>query len=329
MPHEVLHLSADEVDALFDVGTAIESQRAAFTALGNGLADVPGKVMDPSRHDDSVVFCYASRMSASTGAVCKFGSLNPGNQQRGLPSVSAMLTALDPETGQPVAIMDGRAVTTNRTAGASAVAADALAVDDAGELAVLGSGVQGQAHVRAIARVRPLRTVRMWSPSLERCTAAAEQLSDELSLPVEAVPTAEDAVTGARIVATCTLSTEPVVRGDWLAPGCTVLGVGSFEPTRIEVDRAVLRRANAIVLDEPETGVAYGGPVIEAVRAGYCTSADVIALGDVLVGRATARSGPEDIVFYNSVGIGVQDAAAAWAVLDRARQTGTGTRLRW
>ncbi|MEU6252604.1 ornithine cyclodeaminase family protein [Streptomyces sp. NPDC047043] len=319
MPEDILFLSRGQVETLFDPDTAIESQRAAFAALGQGSAELPDKILYSSRFDDSIVFCYASRLSADTGAVSKFGSVNPGNAARGLPNVHALITALDPETGRPVAVLDGTAVTTLRTAAGSALAVDALARRDATTLAVLGSGVQARAHVRAIARVRRLRSVRIWSPTPHNRQAAAGQLADELGIDVQAVRSAEDAVAGAHVVAACTLSATPVVLGSWLAKGCTVVSVGSVEPTRCETDPDVLVRASAVVVDDPATAAGHCGPVVAALRSGDIAERELVALGEVLVGRATARADEDDIVFYGSVGLGVQDAAAAWAVIHRAR----------
>ncbi|MFI1358484.1 ornithine cyclodeaminase family protein [Streptomyces sp. NPDC020898] len=323
MTDDVLFLSRDQVAALLDTGTAIASQRAAFGALGAGGAsapDLPGKIMHPSRFDDSVVFAYVSRLSRDTGAVAKFGSVNPGNAAAGLPTVHAVITVLDPVTGELAAVMDGTAVTTLRTAAASAVAFDALATADSAELALLGSGTQALAHARAVARVRDLKVVRVWSPTPERRARAAELIAAELGVAAEATGTPQEAVTGASLVAACTLSTTAVVRGAWLAPGCTVVSVGSFEPTRSEVDAGVVRRAAAVVVDDPETAAEHAGPVVAALRDGLLARADLIGLGSVLTGARTARTGPDDIVFYNSVGLGVQDAAAAWAVVDAARR---------
>jgi len=300
----MLFLSAAEVESLLDPDAAIASQRRAFAELAGGAVDLPHKIMHPSGFDDSVVFCYAARMSGDTGAVAKVGSINPGNPARGLASIHALVIAFDPVTGQPVAAMDGGAVTTLRTAAGSAVAVDLLAVPDACTLAVIGSGVQAKAHVRAISRVRKLADVRIWSPSERRVQTAAE-------LGARAVDSAEEAVAGADIVVTCTLSREPVVRGAWLSPGATVVSVGSFEPTRREVDEDLVRRAAAVVVDDPETAAGHAGPVI-----GVVAKADLVALGAVVAGLRSPRTSPEDVIFYNSTGIGVQDAAAAWAVVN-------------
>ncbi|MCZ4511831.1 ornithine cyclodeaminase family protein [Streptomyces sp. ActVer] len=325
MTDDVLHLSRDQVAALLDTDTAIRSQRAAFTALGDGTAELPGKIMHPSGFDDSVVFAYLARLSADTGAVAKIGSVNPGNAAAGLPTIHAVINALDPVTGQLVAVMDGTAVTTLRTAAASAVAFDALAIPDGTELGLIGSGTQALAHARSVARVRDLRAVRIWSPSPDRRARAARLLAAELGIPVKAVDSAEEAVAGLPMVAACTLSSTPVVRGEWLAPGCTVVSVGSFEPSRSEVDTDVVRRSAAVVVDDPGTAAEHAGPVVAALCSGTLAHEDLIPLGEVLTGRREGRTTERDIVYYNSVGIGIQDAAAAWAVIDAARAQGVGS----
>ncbi|MGW4169928.1 ornithine cyclodeaminase family protein [Streptomyces chartreusis] len=320
MTDDVLFLTGDQVSRLLGLDAAIASQRAAFTALGADAADLPGKIMHPSRFDDSVVFAYVSRLSAGTGAVAKIGSVNPGNAASGLPTVHAVITVLDPVTGRLAAVMDGTAITTLRTAAASAVAIDALSTPGSADLALLGSGTQALAHARAVARVRELKSVRLWSPTERNRARAAQELTAELGLAVEAVGTAEEAVTGASLVAACTLSTTPVVRGEWLAPGCTVVSVGSFEPGRREVDDDVLLRAASVVVDDPETAAEHAGPVVHALREGALAPEDLVGLGAVVTGLSFPRSGPGDIVYYNSVGLGIQDAAAAWAVVEAGRK---------
>ncbi|MFG2026117.1 ornithine cyclodeaminase family protein [Streptomyces sp. NPDC048825] len=320
----VLYLSGHQVTQLLSIDAAIASQRAAFTALDDGTADLPGKIMEPSGFDDSVVLAYVARLSADTGAVAKFGSVNPGNAAAGLPTVHAVINALDPVTGRLAAVMDGTAVTTLRTAAASAVAFDALATADSAELGLIGSGTQALAHARAVARVRDLRAVRLWSPTPSRRERAAELLAAELGIAAKAVASAEEAVSGLPMVAACTLSSTPVVRGEWLAPGCTVVSVGSFERTRSEVDAEVVRRAAAVVVDDPDTAAGHAGPVVDALRSGLLEAENLIPLGGVLTGRREGRTSPDDIVYYNSVGLGIQDAAAAWVVIDAAREAGLG-----
>lgn len=324
MTYELAVLGAEEIADFFDWDIAIASQRAAFEALGNGTADQPPKLMLPLRDDDSVALCYASRVSPASGAVSKLASVNPGNGARALPTVSALITMLDRDTGQPVALLEGITVTTRRTAAGSALAVDLLARQASSRLAVLGSGTQGWAHVRALSRVRAFTEIRLWSPTPANRNGAAVQLQEEVDGDVRAAASAAEAVEGADVVAACTSSREPVVRGSWLAPGCTVVSVGSFQPDRFEVDPEVITRSKAVVVDDIETSAEHAGPIVAGLASGDLAERDLVALGDVACGHVAGRTSETDIVFYNSVGLGVQDAAAAEAILQRARQAGKG-----
>jgi ornithine cyclodeaminase/alanine dehydrogenase-like protein (mu-crystallin family) len=306
----------DQVARLFDVELAISSQRTAFSALGSGQAQLAEKVMLPSP-DGTVALCYLSRLSPSHGAVCKLASVYPDNPARGLPSIYASVLVLDPSSGRLIAGLDGATLTAVRTAAASAVAVDVLARPSASCLAVLGSGVQGREHVRAIRRVRPLTEVRMWSPTVAHRESAAASLAAEVGVPVLPVADPAVAVQDADIVVACTLSSTPVVPTGSLAAGATVISVGSFDTTRSEVDDALLRRAGAVVVDHIPTARKVAGPIVHALAAGILAPEKLRSLGEILTGATPGRTHPDELIFYNSVGLGIQDAAAAAAILDR------------
>lgn len=304
-----------DVEAVLDMDTAIASQRRAFEALGRGEAQLADKVSLAHARSPDTTLCYVSKLSPAHGVVSKLVAVHPGNTSRDLPVISATVLVLDNDTGRLVATLAGTTLTGLRTAAGSAVAADSLARADADVLGVLGSGVQARNHVRAISRVRRLREVRVHSPNAAHRQSAAADLSHELGLDVRAVDSAGLAVRDASIVATCTLSADPVVSTAELAAGTTVLSVGSFTHDRCEVDADLVRRAELVVVDDPSTAVAHAGPIVRAVEDGVLAPAQLVSLGEVLVGHAPARSKDDDVVFFNSVGLGVQDAAAAHAVL--------------
>lgn len=324
--HEFLGLSASDVSELLTVDLAIESQRKAFRNLASGEAILPERLL-LNGAEDSVSFCYAARLDATAGAVCKFGSVNPGNGNRGLPTISALVTVLDELTGLPVAIMDGTSVTTIRTSAASAVAVEALARPGSNRLAVIGSGVQAAAHVRAIARVLELTDVAVWSRDRSACEALVRTLNAEYDFTVVAAASAAAAVHDADVITTCTSSIDPVLESDWVKDGATVISVGSFAPDRCEIPQDLVARADAVVVDHAETAMEHAGPIVRALATGTLEAADLIELGDVLIGRKVARTNADQVIYYNSVGIGIQDAAAAQAVLAAARITGQGQRI--
>lgn len=264
----LIWLGPAEIEDLLEFDDVIESQREAFAALADGSGQLAPRLLLPNPADGSVAFCYASRLSPATGAVCKFGSVNPGNRERGVPSVSALILVLDSETGQPRALLDGEAVTTARTSAASALAAQLLSRPASRELAVLGTGVQGLAHVRALAAVLPLTQVRLWSPSIERRAAEIARLERELGLPVRSTGDARSAVEGADVVVTATTSHFPVLDLGWLAPGATVVSVGSFAPDRREIGDDVVAAAATVVVDDSATATRQAGPVVHALESG-------------------------------------------------------------
>lgn len=321
--HSLLVLSAADVRELLDVDLAIESQHLAFEELGKGRAVLPARLLIDGAAD-SVSFCYAARLAPDGAAVCKFGSVNPANAGLGLPTISALITVLDAAEGRPIAIMDGTTVTTIRTSAASAVAVQALANPRSTSLAILGTGVQAEAHVRAISRVMALTSVRVWGRNSAACVALADSLGDEYPFDVTRSLSAEEAVRDADVVVCATTSFDPVIETDWLREGTLVISIGSFAPNRFEVPADLLTRADAVVVDDINTAIEHAGPIAAAVSSGRLGKDRLISLGAVVAGLRRARHSPSDIIYYNSVGIGVQDAAAAVVVVDAARALGRG-----
>lgn len=326
-PRTLLVLSRQEVDDLLDLESVIESQQTAFVRLASGAAQLAPRVLLSGTDDGSVAFCYAARLSPDTGPVCKFGSVNPGNPGAGLPSVSALVVVLDPRTGQPRALLDGEAITTARTPAATVVAARALMRTGDQVASVLGCGTQGRSHARALARSLPVSEIRMWSPTRDKRERVAAELAAELEVKVLAVDTALDAAAGASIIVTATTSSEPVLRAEWIEPGSTILSVGSFAPQRREVGDDLIRRADKVVVDHLDTALAQAGPIVHAVSSGVLVPDHITSLGEVLTGTRPGRTSERDVIFYNSVGLGIQDAAAAWLALDRAAARGLGTKI--
>ena len=322
-----LLLGAAEVVKVFDLDTGLASQREAFGRLGRGEADQPARLVLPVARDGSLAFCYAARLAPDSGAVSKFGSVNPGNAAAGRPTVSATALVLDPDDGRLVAIVEGTTLTALRTSAASALAATLLARPGAATAAVLGPGVQGRGHVRALAQALSLEEVRLWGRDRQAAERAAADLDGEVRPRVVAAATVAEAVAGAEVVAACTASPDPLVEAEQLGPGATVISIGSIAPDRSEVGLGVVATATTVVVDHPPAALEHAGPVIQALAAGLLHKTDLVGLGDVVTGRHPGRRAPDDLVFYNSLGLGVQDAAAAWAIVERATRLGVGRRV--
>lgn len=322
-PTRLLILSAQDVHRVLDEPTALESQRQAFRALGLGHAQQPARILMEGP-DNTSTFCYAAQVDADSGAVCKFGAVRPGNVARGLPSISAVIVVLDPETGRPAALVDGTSVTTIRTSAASAVAAEHLTVPQSSVLAVIGSGVQAEAHVRLMRHVLPLREVRIFGRDGQASARLAARLRDDLGLDVQSVATSAAAVGGAQVVVTATSSQTPVLDHADLDPGTTVISVGSYAAERCEIPRETVLAAETVVVDHREVAAEHAGPIVQAVADGLLDPGDVVDLGQVVTGQHPGRRTRTGIVYYNSVGIGVQDAAAASLLVPRAWGLGLG-----
>ncbi|MBO0867594.1 MAG: ornithine cyclodeaminase family protein [Micromonosporaceae bacterium] len=309
-------IDSAQVRRVLDLATAYESQVEAFRCLGSGLADLPDRIILEGTGADAVSFCYAARLRPGTGAVCKFGAVAAGNAQLGLPSVHAMVVALHPVTGVPVAIVDGEALTELRTAAASALAVDRLSIPDAATLAVVGCGVQGRAHVRALAARRRYRQIRLFDHTPGHAEAARDDLTrDDLApLPLSVAPSVAEAVAGAEVVVLCTTSSEPMLEAAWVAPGATVVSIGSFERSRCEVAPSFVAGVDQVVVDHKPIALRQAGPVVAAIAEGM-DPARVADLGELVAQDRPGRDSPHQTVFYNSVGLGVQDAAAVWAIL--------------
>src|SRR5690242_20413014 len=211
----------------------------------------------------------------------------------------ALIVMLKPETGEPLAVMDGRLITEMRTAAASAVATQQLARPDASVLGILGSGVQAKSHLAALRHVRSFKEVRVWSP--RNAPAFAERHG------VEAVASAADAVGGADVVVVAANATSPVLQGRWLSPGTHVNAIGATRPEWRELDDDLVKTARVFV-DSREAALRESGDVIAA-------RSEVTEIGAVVAGTAQGRRNDQEITLFKSVGVAVEDVVAAALVL--------------
>jgi ornithine cyclodeaminase/alanine dehydrogenase-like protein (mu-crystallin family) len=237
----------------------------------------------------------------------KMVTFYPGNAGTSLPTHMAIIALFDPKTGEPLALMDGRYITEMRTAAVSAVATDALAAPDAKILALLGVGVQGRAHLEVLQHVRRFDEVRVWSRTRER----SERFADEHRAEAMSL---EDAVRCADVIVTATSAREPILKGAWIKAGAHVNAVGASRPDWRELDDAAM--ANVVVVDSYEGARNEAGDVI---LSGITPFAE---LGEVLNGAK--RVDPNLTTIFKSLGMAVEDVAAAKLICDAARKTGDG-----
>lgn len=290
-----------QVRAVLRMEELIEAVEQALIAFSAGRIDQPVRQMVKS-HGGFLGTMPAGGRDIGLGV--KLVTFYPGNGAIALHTHMALIALFRPKTGEPLAIMDGRLITEMRTAAASAVATRALAKADAQALAILGTGVQARAHVEALRLVRSFREIRIWG----RTEPNARRLADELG--AKAVASAEEAVEGADVIVTATSSAEPVLRGSWLGPATHVNAVGWSGPAGRELDDAVMRNA-FVVADSREAVLKESGDVL-------LSGAEVDAeLGEILAGTKPAPGGRRTV--FESVGIAVEDVAAASLVYERIR----------
>jgi ornithine cyclodeaminase len=263
----------------------------------------------------------------SAGALTtKLVSLFPENADR--PTHQAVICCFDPDTGTPVALMDGTYVTATRTAAGSALATQVLARRDSAVVSVIGTGVQARAHADALSRLPGVQMLQIAGRHPEKVAALAEDLADR-GISVTAVASLEDAVRSADIVCAATHSDQPVVRRDWLRPGTHVNSVGYNLAGSGEVDIATVRDALVVVESRAAVLAAPPSGAVElrrALEAGAIDADHIYAeIGELVAGDRPGRTDDTQLTLYKSVGVAVQDAAAAALVLEAARNSGVGS----
>jgi thiomorpholine-carboxylate dehydrogenase len=292
------HFDEEKVRALLSYDALIPAIRQALMDFSAGRVQQPVRTIVPvSSHGG-----WFGVMPAVYGAVmgAKMVTFYPGNAERQMHTHMAMIQLFRSDTGEPLATMDGRLITEMRTAAVSAVAIDHLAHPEAKVLGILGSGVQARSHVRALAGIRSFAEVRVWSRSPDH----AQQFAGEIGARVT---TAEQAVSGADVVLALTSSPVPVLFGRWLSPDAMVCAIGAATPDRRELDDEAMR--SAVVVESREAALKEAGDIVLA-------RAQVTAeIGELLNGAQIDRGGRP--VVFKSVGIAVEDIAAAKLVYDK------------
>lgn len=281
-----------------DMQMLIPAMEGALSAFSAGKAVQPMRVMLPVAEHGAFLGSMPAYTGAQLGA--KIVALFPNNQ--GIPTHHALILLFQPETGQPLVVMDGRLITEMRTGAVSAVATQSLARPDASVLAILGSGVQAQSHLEALRLVREFREVRVWSPRNAGAFAQRHKL--------QLVHSAEEAVRNADVIVVATTSQTPILRGEWLSPGVHINAVGAPRPDWRELDDQVLHKAKLYV-ESREAAIKESGDVIAA-------GSIFAEIGEVVAGTRPGRQYEEEITLFKSVGIAVEDLASAELVYREA-----------
>jgi ornithine cyclodeaminase/alanine dehydrogenase-like protein (mu-crystallin family) len=305
-------LSREDVQQALPMGQAIEAMKAAFAQLSTGRADVPLRAaLQVDRHNGVTLFMPAY-LAADDQMAVKIVSVFNDNPAKGLPLIHALVVVVDATTGRPAAVMDGTVLT---------------ALRDVRTVAVFGAGAQGRTQLEAVCAVRPIREARVYDVAPEQAVAYADEMSQRLSLPVRVAETPAGAVRQADVICTATTSSSPVFEDADVRPGTHINAVGAYTPHMQEVPAETVLRAR-VVIDHREASLAEAGDLLIPLQQGLMTEAHIYAeLGEIVAGRKPGRASSEEITLFKSVGVAVQDVAAAGAVLEAARRLGLGTEV--
>jgi ornithine cyclodeaminase len=326
----MLVLSRAEVRELLDLDALIDVLAPAMEDLSAGRASVPDRIASLVPERDALLAAMPGYVPSLGSLVSKLVSLFPRNAGGPNPTHQALIAVFDPVNGAPMALLDGTEITAARTGACSALSVRLLAREDASVLAILGTGVQARSHARATVRVRPIAEVRIAGRDPGKADALATELAPELGVPIRAVSSYWAALDGADVVCATTHALEPVVRREWLAPGTHVTSVG-YNPAGRELDdRTVI---DALVCVESRRAAlapvpAGSNDLMQPIQDGLITPEHVHAeLGELVAGTRPGRTSAEQLTLYKSVGVAVQDAAAAALVLAAAHEAGAGSEL--
>jgi ornithine cyclodeaminase len=299
-----------DVEVALPMDACIDAVEAAFVAYSGGRAELPAVIHLDVPEARGEIHVKAGHLHGASAYAVKVAS---GFYGADPPAIDGLVLVFDASTGAPLAfLLDGGFLTDQRTGAAGGVAARWLAPDRVGTLAVIGTGAQARKQVEALRIVRPeVREVRVWGRSPERAAAAAADLAGTVARSVE------DAVRGADVVITCTASREPLVQAAWVAGGAHVTAVGSDGAGKQELDPELLRRADVIAADSVDQCRRLGELQHAPDAAGRA-----VELGSIVDGRAPGRTDPGQLTVCDLTGVGVQDVAAAAAVLARAGDRG-------
>jgi ornithine cyclodeaminase len=323
-------LDAAAVRQALPMTTAIDAMRRAFAAVSDGRAVMPVRLRLPNRQHDGISLVMPALVGDARGQslAVKVVSLFDHNSCRGLPRIQAAVLVLAPDTGQPVALLEGATLTAIRTGAASGLATDLLARRDARTTAILGAGAQARTQLEAVCAVRSIETVRVYDPDPAAAEAFVRDVAGQ-GVHVRLASNPREAVAEADVICTATTSRTPVFADADLRKGVHINAVGSYQPDVSEVPAETVVRARVFV-DSREAALEEAGDLIQPIRQGAITPDHIRAeLGELVLGRAAGRCAEDEVTLFKAVGVAAQDAVAAQAALDRAQQLGLGQIVSW
>jgi len=320
-------LNAKDVHSTLPMSATIEAMKQAYTALSGGQTEIPLRShLAISTHNASSLFMPAYVKTKQTEALAvKTVSLFPGNLDKGLPLIHAVVLVLEANSGRPIALLEGSVLTAIRTGAASGAATDVLARPDAKTVAIFGAGVQGRTQLEAVCQVRDIETVWVLDPDIQKAKAFVEDLSGKEQIPsdIRVATDPEKVVKRADIVCTATTSKVPVYPAEAIQPGTHINGIGSYTLEMVENPPELYNRACAFV-DSRKAVLAEAGETVAAINRNILYVEEIAELGEVILSKRPGRFSEDQITFFKSVGVAIQDAIAAQLALKNAQEMKLG-----
>jgi alanine dehydrogenase len=327
----MLVLTADEVRQALPMNETIQAMKRAYAALSGGHAEVPLRArLSIPPHEATSLFMPAFVQDQDGQALAvKVVSLFPRNPERGLALIQAAVLVLEADTGRPAALLEGSALTAIRTGAAGGAAADLLARPDSRVVALFGAGTQGRTQLEAVCTVRQIETAWVYDHDPKRAEALVQDLKGVGPIPkdLQVAASPPQAVAEADIICTATTSQSPVFSDQDLKPGAHISAIGSYTPEMQEVPAETLLRAR-IVVDSRSAALVESGDLLRPLQQGLFDQNHIHAeLGEIVLGEKTGRQSDQEITYFKSVGVAVQDALAAQLALANAQKMGLGQSL--
>lgn len=322
---EILVLTDAEVRQAIRMQAAINIMKTAFRDLSTGIAHAP--LRSNTSIDGSNGKVLLMPAITNSDLAIKVVSIFEDNPSRKLPLIHAMIIVLDIATGQPLALLEGGSITAIRTGAASGAATDILARDDAKSVAIIGSGVQARTQLEAVCTVRNIEKVWIYSPNITHAENFASEMCSKEVIPhmVNVVTSPMEAVQGADIICTATTSSTPVFDGATIKKGTHINAIGSFTPEMQEVDSETIRKS-LVVVDSRQSVLSESGDLIIPIEANIVKENHIHAeLGEIISNKISGRTDKDQITYFKSCGVAVQDVAAAQIVVEEAKRLGLGT----
>lgn len=321
-------LTAEDVRKTLPMKETIEAMKRAYASLSDGKAEVPLRTRLSVAPQEAVSLFMPAYVQADGGdaLAVKVVSLFPGNPNRGLAFIQAAVLVLEADTGRLAALLEGSTLTAIRTGAGSGAAIDLLARPDSRVVAVFGAGAQGRTQLEAACSVRTIEQAWVFDSSVERADALVREMAGKGPVPFElrVASSSEQAISDADIICTATTSNTPVFADVDLKPGAHISAIGSYTPEMQEVPAETVARA-LVVVDSRSATLAETGDLLRPMQAGLFDEEHISAeLGEILLGRKVGRSTPDQITYFKSVGVAVQDAMAAQLALQNAQKMGLG-----